>query len=132
MKQSLTVEIEVPEGYKLVAYRKPNKGDLFLLKGYCTEEIKVFEYGLNWGIACYPSWIVEKVPDPPKFGEVWRGMKTGGYYLILCPDPYFPNGWKCLTLGRKGLPSELAIGCVTKETVELAFKSLEEWKKAQS
>lgn len=101
MKQSLTVEIEVPEGWRLVAYRYPKRGENTLRWEYPKiaepTEVKVVEYGWD---APYPCFVVEKITDLPKYGEVWRHKPTGVCSLALHAVDIFQRAW--LNFGGPG------------------------------
>lgn len=80
MKQTVTVELEVPEGYKLLAFRPPRKGELFLHFGTQTVAECAEDYQ-----SIHSSYrvIVEKEKPSLKVGEVALLRSLGNAPLLI-------------------------------------------------
>ena len=76
MKQSLMIEVEVPEGYKAIGFGKLQPGKTGLYEG------KLYPWPLQ--VPSDMSYILlEKEKEVPKVGEVWAGAASGRPFLIL-------------------------------------------------
>lgn len=97
MKQKLTVELEVPEGWKLVGYRPALPKEHFII---AHDGINVFPCGRM--ATSGTVWVVEKIPAAPKAGEMWRNKSSLPESLFLKLHSTDVNGHSWLLLNFKG------------------------------
>lgn len=86
-KQQITIEVDVPEGWEVIDYRKPRHDEHFVSNGAVFQSVgeSCMEYAIIRKTWQWPEWLKAK----------WIAMSKEGRWFACDAEP-FPNqfGWK--------------------------------------
>lgn len=88
-QQVVTVTVEVPEGYRILDFREPKSGELYLL--WSADNTPYVNAIPSYAPTLGSRFVLERVKRAPKVGEVWKGGGDLKHYLIVAE---YDNGQK--------------------------------------